>query len=85
MFVCQLQTKMSKTVKNTHTLVKSDFEFIQRLIVKRYGIAYSTDYIRKVYKGIRFNDRIMDTAIDYIKAVEASKPIVKKIFSTLFD
>lgn len=58
-------TNMAKRRLTTDQLVEADFRQIQKLMVKKHGKEFTLDYIRKVCKGKRTNDNILNMAKKY--------------------
>lgn len=72
---------MIKTQVNTTELVEADFREIKKLLEKKHELEVSTDYIRKVCKGIRTNSVIKAMAEDYITAQAEAKALLAKLAS----
>ena len=57
---------MRKSVEKPEELVEADFKELQKLIERKHGKEYTLSYIRKVCKGSRNNDHIIEIAEKYI-------------------
>jgi len=70
---------MSKPLITTHDLSESDFRKIGNLLKKRHGLEYTPDYIRKVCKGKRKNDQIMELAERYVILLNELEERIKQL------
>ena len=57
---------MRKSVEKPEELVEADFKEIQKLIERKHGKEYTLSYIRKVCKGKRNSNIIIEMAEKYI-------------------
>ena len=70
---------MSKPLITTHDLSESDFRKIANLLKKRHGLEFTLDYIRKVCKGKRKNDQIMELAERYVILLNELEERIKQL------
>ena len=70
---------MSKPLITTHDLSESDFRKISNLLKKRHGLEFTLDYIRKVCKGKRKNDQIMELAERYVILLNELEERIKQL------
>lgn len=58
---------MTKKAKKKRILIESDFRLIKQSIESHIGKKYTTEYIRKVYNGMRQNEMIINEIDHYVK------------------